>query len=116
VSDYTVCQPSPNGISAVTIRYLSRGASGMSAVRPYGISAVTIRHVSRCRTAEMPLKVGYTGRSSKAGLPFRCVFCRWVLQHDMQLVGAALPRYWLRTVVLHFKNKDKIKTGGDRER
>jgi hypothetical protein len=48
--DHPVCQPSPNGISAVTIGYVSR--------RPSGMSAVTMGYVSRKSTADVPFKVG----------------------------------------------------------
>ena len=72
--DHPASQPLPNGISAVTTLRLSRRPSCVSAVGASGISAVTILRFSREATAEMPLKVGYTGGLYKGGVAFQVCF------------------------------------------
>jgi hypothetical protein len=77
----TACHPLPNGISAVTIQRLSRGASA--------ISAVTTRYLNRERAAEMPSKVGYFRSDCSGVMVFRFDFAGSTC--SMALQGSCVP-------------------------
>jgi len=99
--------PRPYVISAVTQRHLNRDHT-LPQPSPYVISAVTVRYLSRGLTAEMPLKVGFSGRFTSRDVNLSALILQVRLTARLAASCAAARRSLVSGRVVYAKDKNKI--------